>query len=50
MLKIYEYRGLTYQFEEGHQPSGAVEVRKDEPKPETKVEKPKTKVVRSRRK
>ena len=28
MLKIYEYRGQKYQFEEGEQPAGAVEVRK----------------------
>ena len=27
MLKIYEYNGLTYQFEEGKQPAGAVEVK-----------------------
>lgn len=25
MLKIYEYNGLTFQFEEGQQPAGAVE-------------------------
>lgn len=30
MLKIYEYGGLTYQFEEGEQPIGAVEVKKAE--------------------
>ena len=35
MLKIYEYNGLTYQFEEGKQPNGAKEV-----KPETKERKP----------
>lgn len=28
MLKIYEFNGLTYQFEEGEQPDGAVEVKK----------------------
>ena len=28
MLKIYEYKGLTFQFEEGEQPDGAVEVKK----------------------
>lgn len=28
MLKIYEYNGLTYQFEAGHQPEGAIEVKK----------------------
>lgn len=27
MLKIYEYNGLTFQFEEGQQPAGAVEVK-----------------------
>lgn len=27
MLKIYEYGGFTYQFEEGKQPKGAVEVK-----------------------
>ena len=30
MLKVYEYGGLTYQFEEGTQPAGAVEVKTDE--------------------
>ena len=30
MLKVYEYGGLTYQFEEGEQPAGAVEVKTDE--------------------
>ncbi len=35
MLKIYEVNGLTFQYEEGEQPEGAVEV-----KPE-KTEKPK---------
>ena len=27
MLKIYEYNGFTFQFEEGTQPEGAVEVK-----------------------
>ena len=27
MLKIYMVNGLTYQFEEGEQPEGAVEVK-----------------------
>lgn len=27
MLKIYEYNGFTYQYEEGTQPKGAVEVK-----------------------
>ena len=26
MLKRYEYRGLTFQFEEGQQPKGAKEI------------------------
>ena len=33
MLKIYEYNGVTFQYEEGTQPEGAVEV-----KPEKKVD------------
>jgi hypothetical protein len=28
MLKIYEFGGLLYQFEEGTQPAGAVEAKK----------------------
>lgn len=34
MLKLYKLGGLTYQFEEGKQPEGAVEVKptKAEPK------------------
>lgn len=32
MLKIYKVGNLTYQFEEGEQPSSAVEVKKTEPK------------------
>lgn len=27
MLKTYKYNGLTFQFEEGEQPKGAVEVK-----------------------
>lgn len=30
MLKIYEYGGLTFQYEEGEQPAGATEVNADE--------------------
>lgn len=30
MLKIYEYGGLTFQYEEGEQPDGATEVKADE--------------------
>ena len=54
MLKIYEYNGRTYQFEEGEQPVGAVEVRpevkkaveppkKEAPKPANKARVVKTK-------
>ena len=45
MLKIYEYNGRTYQFEEGEQPAGAVEVKaveplkKEAPKPANKARK-----------
>lgn len=28
MLKQYEYNGLVFQFEEGEQPAGAVEVKR----------------------
>ena len=31
MLKIYEYMGLQWQFEEGEQPEGAVEVKAKRP-------------------
>ena len=53
MLKVYKFQGLTYQFEEGKQPAGAVLV--DAPKakavePETKVAKPANKAVRGRTK
>ncbi|MDD6996505.1 MAG: hypothetical protein PUI21_01575 [Collinsella sp.] len=30
MLKVYEYGGMTYQFEEGEQPAGATEVKADD--------------------
>lgn len=33
MLKIYEYNGLTFQFEESEAPEGAVLI---EPKPQAK--------------
>ena len=39
MLKIYEYRGQKYQFEEGEQPAGAVEAKKVAP-PEKVAEEP----------
>lgn len=29
MLKLYVWRGLTWQFEEGSQPAGAMEVAKE---------------------
>ena len=32
MLKIYEYNGFTYQYEEGKQPEGAKEVKPEAPK------------------
>ncbi len=41
MLKIYRYGGYTYQFEEGTQPEGAVEV-----KPEKKAAEPLNKAVK----
>jgi len=31
MLKIYEYNGFTFQFEEGKQPKGAKEVKQAKP-------------------
>ena len=41
MLKIYSYGGRLYQFEEGEQPAGAVEVvKKAVDPPETKAVKP----------
>lgn len=40
MLKNYEFKGLTYQFEEGKQPDGAVEVK-------TKVVIPKSKPAKT---
>ena len=36
MLKIYEVNGLTFQYEEGEQPEGAVEVKAEKPKAEKK--------------
>ena len=41
MLKIYEYNGFTFQFEEGTQPKGAVEVKQK--KTQNKERKAKTK-------
>lgn len=32
MLKVYEVNGMTYQYEEGEQPEGAVEVKAVKPK------------------
>lgn len=44
VLKIYKYRGSTFQFEEGKQPVGAVEVKPEESvkarKPANKSRKP----------
>ena len=31
MLKIYKYNGCTWQYEEGTQPEGAVEVKAEPP-------------------
>lgn len=47
MLKIYEYGGRTFQFEEGRQPEGAVEVKKAEPK--NKAIKPANKVAKAKK-
>lgn len=41
VLKIYKYGGYTYQYEEGTQPEGAVEV-----KPEKKAAEPLNKAVK----
>lgn len=48
MLKIYKIGNLTYQFEEGKQPSSAVEVKKAETK--NKAVKPANKSARGTRK
>lgn len=40
VLKIYEYGGKTYQFEEGTQPEGAVEVKEKAAEPQNKAVKP----------
>ena len=42
MLKIYDYRGQKYQFEEGEQPDGAVEAKTVTP-PEKVAEMPEEK-------
>ena len=44
MLKVYVYNGKQFQFEEGEQPSGAVEL--VEGKPSGKAEEPETKAVK----
>lgn len=31
MLKIYKYNGASFQFEEGSQPDGAIEVKAEPP-------------------
>lgn len=43
MLKIYEYNGLTFQWEDGEQPKGAVEVKQKERKTPNKARAPRTK-------
>jgi len=47
-MKIYEYKGRRYQFDEADAPAGAVEVKSVEIKPvETKaVEEPKNKAIK----
>ena len=40
VLKIYEYGGKTYQFEEGTQTKGAVEVKEKVAEPQNKAVKP----------
>lgn len=39
MLRIYKYQGHTFQWPEGEQPAGAVEV-KAKPEPEVKAAEP----------
>ena len=53
MLKIYKYNGGTFQYEEGEQPEGAVEVKAEPPRkaePEKKAVKPanKARVVKTK--
>lgn len=48
MLKIYKVNGLTFQFEEGEQPDGAVEVK--QAKAATKEVKPANKARSTRTK
>lgn len=43
MLKRYEYNGLVFQWEEGKQPKGAVEVSTKETKPQNKARATRTK-------
>jgi len=43
MLKIYIVDGRTYQFQEGEQPGGAIEVKAE---PSEKAEKPETKAAK----
>ncbi len=45
MLKDYLYNGKQFQFNEGEQPAGAVEVKAVEP-PEAKKAEPKNKAVK----
>ena len=46
MLKIYEYNGFTFQYEEGEQPEGAVEVGKAK----AKAKKPANKARKTQKK
>lgn len=44
MLKLYKYNGFTFQYEEGEQPDGAVEVKpQKERKTPNKARAPRTK-------
>ena len=43
MLKRYIWRGVEWQFEEGTQPEGAVEVKEKAAEPQNKAVKPQNK-------
>lgn len=50
MLKDYLYNGAQFQFEEGEQPEGAIEVKAEPPKAAAKAVKPanKAKAVKTK--
>ena len=50
MLKHYMYNGREWQFEEGEQPAGAVEVGKKAVEPSNKAKKPANKARKAVRK